>query len=84
VVEGCGPDAITVEVRRVDAAEGEERGSVVGSKAPHRGWWQAIAHWTGVVLAYALGSRADTVLVKLPTLLTPFGLVPFYPEAAGV
>jgi insertion element IS1 protein InsB len=30
------------------------------------------------------GSRADEVLVELQKLLKPFGLVPFYPDAAGV
>jgi len=83
-VEGCGPDAITVEVRRVEAAESDERWRFVGSKA-HQGWlWHALAHLTGVVLAYAFGSRADKVFVKLQTLLTPFGLVHFYPDGAGV
>jgi hypothetical protein len=37
VVEGCCPDAITVEVRRVEVAEVEEMWSVVGSKA-HQRW----------------------------------------------
>jgi insertion element IS1 protein InsB len=84
VVEGCCPAAITVEVRRVEAAEVDEMGSFVGKKAPQRWLWQAIAHLTGVVLAYALGSRADTVFVKLQKLLKPFGLVHFYTDAAGV
>jgi insertion element IS1 protein InsB len=51
VVEGCCPDAITVEVRRVAAAEVEEMWSCVGSKAHQRWLWHAIAHLTGVVLA---------------------------------
>jgi insertion element IS1 protein InsB len=83
-VEGCCPDALTVEVRRGEAAELAERWSVVGSKAPQRWWWQAIAHLSGVVLAYAFGSRAEKVFGPLQKLLKPFGLVPFYPEAAGV
>jgi len=37
VVEGWCPDAITVEVRRVEAAEVDEMWSFVGSKA-HRRW----------------------------------------------
>ena len=41
-------------------------------------------HLTGVVLAYAFGSRADKVFVKLPEVLKPFGLVHFYTDAAGV
>jgi insertion element IS1 protein InsB len=84
VVEGCCPDAITVEVRRVEAAEVDEMWSFVGKKAHQRWLWHAIDHLTGVVLAYALGSRADTVFVKLQKLLKPFGLVHFYTDAAGV
>jgi insertion element IS1 protein InsB len=65
VVEGCCPDAITVEVRRVEAAEGDERWSVVGRKAHQRWLWHAIDHVRGVVLADALGSRADAVFVEV-------------------
>jgi insertion element IS1 protein InsB len=56
----------------------------VGGKAHQRWLWHAIDHWTGVVLAYAFGSRADKVFVKLAKLLPPFGLVHFYTAAAGV
>jgi insertion element IS1 protein InsB len=84
VVEGCCPDAITVEVRRVEAAEVDEMWSFVGSKAHQRWLWHAIDHLTGVVLAYVLGSRADEVFVELQKLLKPFGLVHFYTDAAGV
>jgi len=84
VVEGCCPDAIAVEVRRVEAAEVDERWSFVGSKAQQRWLGHAIDHLTGVVLAYVVGSRADEVFVKLQKLLKPFGLVHFYTEAAGV
>ena len=51
VVAGWCPDAVTVEVRRVEAAEVAAMGSVVGSKAHQRWWWRAIAHLTGVVVA---------------------------------
>jgi hypothetical protein len=78
VVEGCCPEAITVEIRRVEAAEIDEMGSFVGSKAHQRWLWHAIDHLTGVVLAYVLGSRADEVVVELQKLLKPFGLVHFY------
>jgi len=61
VVEGCCPEAIAVEVRRVEAAEVDEMWSFVGSKAHQRWWWHAIDHLTGVVLAYTLGSRAAEV-----------------------
>lgn len=73
-----------MEVRRVEAAEGDERWSFVQSQAHPRWVWHAIEHFTGVVLAYAFGKRADKVLVKLQQRLKPFGLVHFYTDAAGV
>jgi insertion element IS1 protein InsB len=84
VVEGCCPEAIAVEVRRVEAAEMDEMWSFVGSKAHQRWLWHAIDHLTGVVLAYVLGNRADEVFLQLQKLLKPFGLVHFYTDAAGV
>ena len=84
MVEGCCPDAITVEVRRVEAAEVEERWSFVKSKAHQRWLWHAIDHLSGVVLAYTFGRRADTVFVELQKLLKPFGLEHFYTDGAGV
>jgi IS1 family transposase len=84
VVDGCCPYAITVEVRRVEAAEVDEMWSFVGSKAHQRWLWHAIDHLTGVVLAYVLRSRADEVFYQLQKLLMPFGLVHFYTDAAGV
>jgi insertion element IS1 protein InsB len=84
VVEGCCPDAITVEVRRVEAAEVDEMWSFVGSKAHQRWLWHAIDHLTGVVLAYVFGNRADEVFLQLQQLLQPFGLVHFYTDGAGV
>jgi insertion element IS1 protein InsB len=83
VVEGCCPDAITVEVRRVEAAEVDEMWSFVKSKAHQRWLWHAIDHLSGVVLAYAFGRRADTVFVELKKLLKPFGLEHFYTDGAG-
>src|SRR4030095_4620139 len=58
--------------------------SFVGSKAHQRWLWHAIDHLSGVVLAYAFGSRADQVFVQLQKLLKPFGLVHFYTDGAGV
>jgi IS1 family transposase len=84
VVEGCCPEAIAVEVRRVEAAEVDEMWSFVQSKAQQRWLWHAIDHLTGVVLAYAFGNRADEVFLQLQKLLKPFGLVHFYTDAAGV
>jgi hypothetical protein len=51
VVEGCCPGAMTGEVRRVEAAEVEARGSFVGSKAQQRWLGHASDHLTGGVLA---------------------------------
>ena len=83
-MEGCCPEAITVEVRRVEAAAVDERWSFVGSKA-QQGWlWHALDHLTGVVLAYGGGRRAAEVFLQVQKLLTPFGLVPFYTAGAGV
>jgi insertion element IS1 protein InsB len=62
----------------------EEMWSFVQSKAHQRWLWHAIDHGTGVVLAYAFGSRADAVLVELQKLLKPFGLEHFSTDAAGV
>ena len=84
VVAGCCPDAVTIEVRRVEAAEIDEMWSFVQSKAHQRWLWHAIDHLTGVVLAYTFGSRADEVFVELKKLLNPFGFVHFYTDAAGV
>jgi insertion element IS1 protein InsB len=83
-VEGCCPEFITVEIRRVEAAEVDEMWSFVQSKAPQRWLWHAIDHLTGVVLAYVLGSRADEVFGELQKLLKPFGLVHYYTDAARV
>jgi hypothetical protein len=47
VVAGCCPDAITGESGCGEAAEREERGRFVRSKAPQRWWWPAIEHLTG-------------------------------------
>jgi insertion element IS1 protein InsB len=41
-------------------------------------------HLPGVVLAYVVGSRADEGGVEVQKWLTPFGLVHFYTDAAGV
>jgi len=68
----------------VEAAEVDEMWSFVQNKAHQRWLWHAIDHLTGVVLAYAFGSRADAVFVELKKLLEPFGLEHFYTDAAGV
>jgi insertion element IS1 protein InsB len=62
----------------------DEMWSFVQRKAQQRWLWHAIDHLTGVVVAYAFGSRADAVFVELQKLLKPFGLEHFYTDAAGV
>jgi len=84
VVAGGCPEALTVEGRRGEAAEVDERWSVVGSKAHQRGLWHALEHLRGGVLAYTFGSRADTVCVELQKLLKPCGLEHCYTDGAGV
>jgi insertion element IS1 protein InsB len=83
-VEGGCPEATTVEVRCVAGAEVEERWRFVGRKAQQRWVWHAIDPLTGVVLASVLGTRAEAVFKQLHALLKPFGIVRFYPDAAGV
>ena len=68
----------------MEAAEVAERWSFVGSKAHQRGLWHAIDHWSGGVLAYTFGSRADTVCVELPKRLKPCGREHCYTDGAGV
>jgi IS1 family transposase len=84
VVEGCCPEAITVAVRRGEAAEVDERWSCVQRKAHPRWLWHAIDHVSGVVLVYVFGSRAERVFVELQKLLKPFGLEHCYTDGAGV
>ena len=83
-MEGCCPEAITVEVRRVEAAEVDAMWSFVQSKAHQRWVWHAIDHLSGVVLASVFGSRADRVFVELQKLLKPCGLEHVYTDGAGV
>ena len=58
--------------------------SFVQNKTQQRWLWHALDHLTGVVLAYAFGTRADEVFLQLQQLLKPFGLEHFYTDAAGV
>jgi hypothetical protein len=84
VVAGGNPDATTGEVRRVEAAEVEERGSF-GQRKAHQGWLgHAIDPLTGVGLASVVGSRAEEGCGELQKLLKPVGLVQCYTDAAGV
>jgi hypothetical protein len=59
-------------MRRGEAAEGDEMWSLVQNKGPPRWLWPALDHLSGVVLAYAFGSRAEEVFVAVQKLLKPF------------
>jgi hypothetical protein len=83
VVEGGCPDALAVEVWRVEAAEVDEMGSFVKSKARQRWLWHAIARLTGVVLAYRLGSRAEEGFLQLQKLLKPLDSSTSIPKRRG-
>jgi insertion element IS1 protein InsB len=67
----------------VEAAEVDEMWSFVGSKAHQRWLWPALDQGSGVVLAYAFGSRAEKVFVERKEWLKPFGLEHCYTEGAG-
>ena len=67
-------------VRRVEAAELDERWSLVGRKPQPRWRWGAVGHQTGRILAYVVGCREDRPLRQLKALLTPFGIRRFYTD----
>ena len=58
--------------------------SFVGAKEKARWLWHAVDHHTGRVLAYVVGTRKDTVFLKLKALLAPFGITPYYTDKASV
>jgi IS1 family transposase len=74
VLNDLHAEDVPVLIQKVEAAEVDEMWSMVGKKTQPRWVWQALAHRTGVMWAYAFGSRQDAVLVPLPQLLTPLGL----------
>ena len=41
-------------------------------------------HYTGKVLAYAVGTRKDAEFLKLRSLLAPFSITRYYTNKAGV
>ena len=65
VVEGCCPDAITVEVRRVEAAEADEMWSFVKCKENKQWVWIAIDVETRQVIAFYVGDRSRKSARKL-------------------
>jgi len=58
--------------------------SFVGAKATAQWLWHALDHHTGRVLAYGVGSRKDVMFLKLKALLTPFGIIQYFTDKAGV
>ena len=74
------PEAILLELQRVDEAEVDEMWSYVGNKKEQRWLWHAIDHHTGAVLAYVFGRRKDEVFVQLKQLLEPFGITRYYTD----
>jgi insertion element IS1 protein InsB len=73
----------TVVIRKVEAAELDERWSFVGSKKQPRWLWGALDHQTGRVVAYVFGRREDQVLLARKALLTPLGIRRFYTDGWG-
>jgi insertion element IS1 protein InsB len=58
--------------------------SFVGAKERARWLWHALDHHTGTVLAYVVGTRQDTMFLKLHALLAPFGITHYYTDRASV
>lgn len=59
----------------VEAAEMDEHGSFVGSKANQRWLWFAIDQAANHVLSYLLGKRTDEVFKYLKDSLEPFNVI---------
>ena len=74
MLDSVSPGDVEVVMRRADEAEVDEMWSFVGRKKEPRWLWHAIDHRSGKVLAYVFGRRQDEVVVKLQTLLEPFGI----------
>jgi insertion element IS1 protein InsB len=66
------------------AVELDEIWSFVGAKATERWLWHALAHHTGSVLAYVVGTWKDREFLQLRTLLAPFGITRYDTDTAGV
>jgi insertion element IS1 protein InsB len=77
------PAEVEVVIRLAEEAEVDEMWSYVGKKQEPRWLWHAIDHRSGKVLAYVFGRRKDEVLLKLKTLLAPFGITRYYTDYWG-
>ena len=73
-----------MEIQHVEEAEIDEMWSFVEKKSQQRWLWHAIAHRTGVVLAYVLGTHQDDIFLQLRALLAPLGIHHFYTDGADV
>jgi insertion element IS1 protein InsB len=83
VVSHESADAWHVVVEKVDTAEMDEMWSFVRKKEQQRWLWHAIDHQSGTVLAYVLGTHADTVFLQLKQLLAPCGISRFSTDDWG-
>ena len=72
-----------VIIRRVDDADVDAMGSLVGKQPEPRGLWQAIDHWTGTVLAYVCGRRTDEVFLSWKAPREPLGIRRFHTDVWG-
>ena len=83
IVGSLAPQDVNVVIQQVNEAEMDEMWSYVGDKGHQRWLWHAIDHHSGTILAYVLGTHADTVFLKLKQLLAPFGMTRFYTDDWG-
>ena len=83
LVTGSEGPLPAVVIHKVKEVELDEMWSFVGSKKQPRWLWEALDHQTGRIVAYTFGRRADRVLVKLKTLLAPYGIRRFYTDGWG-
>jgi insertion element IS1 protein InsB len=84
VCQQIHPEAVEVEIHKVEAAEVDEMWSFVGKKAQQRWLWHAIDHTSRVILAYVCGTHEDEVFLQLKEYLRPFGITRFYTDNGGV
>ena len=84
VCQQIHPEAVEVEIQKVEAAEMDEMWSFVGKKAQQRWLWHAIDHTSRVILAYVCGTHEDEIFLQLKEYLRPFGITRFYTDNGGV
>ena len=77
------PQDVTGVIQKVNEAEMDEMWSFVSDKEHQRWLWHAIAHHSGAVLAYVLGTHTDTGFLTLQQLLAPCGISRLYTDDWG-